>query len=80
MPINVPNAVTSFRILAIPLVVLVFYLPADWARPASGVLFGLAGVTDWRDGYLARRLNQISAFGAFLDPVAADRRPGAESR
>ena len=70
MPINVPNAVTSFRILAIPLVVLVFYLPADWARPASGVLFGLAGVTDWLDGYLARRLNQISAFGAFLDPVA----------
>ena len=70
MPFNVPNAVTSFRILAIPLVVLVFYLPVDWARPASGVLFGLAGVTDWLDGYLARRLNQASAFGAFLDPVA----------
>ena len=70
MPFNVPNAVTSFRILAIPLVVLVFYLPVDWARPASGVLFGLAGVTDWLDGYLARRLNQTSAFGAFLDPVA----------
>lgn len=70
MPFNVPNAVTAFRILAIPLVVLVFYLPIDWARPASGVLFGLAGVTDWLDGYLARRLNQTSAFGAFLDPVA----------
>ncbi|MEE8543653.1 MAG: CDP-diacylglycerol--glycerol-3-phosphate 3-phosphatidyltransferase [Gammaproteobacteria bacterium] len=70
MPFNVPNAITSFRILAIPLVVLVFYLPVDWARPASGVLFGLAGVTDWLDGYLARRLNQTSAFGAFLDPVA----------
>ncbi len=70
MPFNVPNAVTSFRILAIRLVVLVFYLPVDWARPASGVLFGLAGVTDWLDGYLARRLNQTSAFGAFLDPVA----------
>ena len=70
MPFNVPNALTSFRILAIPLVVLVFYLPVDWARPASGVLFGLAGVTDWLDGYLARRLNQTSNFGAFLDPVA----------
>ena len=70
MPFNIPNAITSFRILAIPLVVLVFYLPVDWARPASGVLFGLAGVTDWLDGYLARRLNQTSAFGAFLDPVA----------
>jgi CDP-diacylglycerol--glycerol-3-phosphate 3-phosphatidyltransferase len=70
MPFNVPNAVTAFRILVIPLVVLVFYLPIDWARPASGVLFGLAGVTDWLDGYLARRLNQTSAFGAFLDPVA----------
>ncbi len=70
MPFTVPNVLTSFRILAIPLVVLVFYLPVDWARPASGVLFGLAGVTDWLDGYLARRLNQTSSFGAFLDPVA----------
>ncbi|MEE9570915.1 MAG: CDP-diacylglycerol--glycerol-3-phosphate 3-phosphatidyltransferase [Gammaproteobacteria bacterium] len=70
MPINVPNALTSFRILAIPLVVLVFYLPFEWARPASGILFGLAGVTDWLDGYLARRLNQTWDFGAFLDPVA----------
>ncbi len=70
MPINIPNALTSFRILAIPLVVLVFYLPFEWARPASGILFGLAGVTDWLDGYLARRLNQTSNFGAFLDPVA----------
>ena len=70
MPINVPNAITFFRILAIPLVVLVFYLPVEWARPASGCLFGLAGLTDWLDGYLARRLNQTSKFGAFLDPVA----------
>jgi len=70
MPFNLPNALTSFRILAIPLVVLVFYLPVEWARPASGILFGLAGVTDWLDGYLARRLNQTSSFGAFLDPVA----------
>lgn len=70
MPITVPNVLTSFRILAIPLVVFVFYLPFDWSRPASGILFGLAGITDLLDGYLARRLNQTSKFGAFLDPVA----------
>jgi len=67
---TVPNILTSFRILAIPLVVIVFYLPVEWARPASGLLFGLAGITDWFDGYLARRLNQTTKFGAFLDPVA----------
>src|SRR5690606_33239152 len=57
--------------------VIVFYLPAllndpdlTWARPAAGLLFGLAGITDYFDGYLARRLNQMSSFGAFLDPVA----------
>lgn len=70
MPFNVPNALTSFRIVAIPLVVLVYYLPVPWAGPAAGLLFGLAGVTDWLDGYLARRLDQTSNFGAFLDPVA----------
>ncbi len=70
MRFNVPNALTWFRIVAIPLVVVVFYWPAAWARPASGLLFGLAGVTDYLDGYLARRLKQTSNFGAFLDPVA----------
>ena len=70
MPLTVPNVLTSFRILAIPLVVFVFYLPFEWSRPASGLLFGLAGITDLLDGYLARRLNQMSKFGAFLDPVA----------
>ena len=70
MRLTVPNILTSFRILAIPLVVIVFYLPVDWARPAAGLLFGLAGVTDWFDGYLARRLDQMTKFGAFLDPVA----------
>jgi CDP-diacylglycerol--glycerol-3-phosphate 3-phosphatidyltransferase len=70
MRLTLPNALTSFRILAIPLVVVVFFLPVEWARPASGVIFGIAGVTDWLDGYLARRLNQTSSFGAFLDPVA----------
>lgn len=70
MVFNLPNTLTSFRIIAVPLVVMVFYLPVDWAGPASGLLFGLAGVTDWLDGYLARRFNQTSNFGAFLDPVA----------
>ena len=70
MPLTVPNVLTSFRILAIPLVVIVFYLPFEWSRPACGLLFGLAGITDLLDGYFARRLNQMSKFGAFLDPVA----------
>jgi CDP-diacylglycerol--glycerol-3-phosphate 3-phosphatidyltransferase len=70
MQFNLPNALTWFRIVAIPLVVIIFFLPVTWARPAAGLLFGLAGVTDWLDGYLARRLGQTSNFGAFLDPVA----------
>ena len=70
MPLNIPNSLTLFRIVAIPLVVLVFYLPVPWGRPACGLLFGLAGFTDLLDGYLARKLGQTSAFGAFLDPVA----------
>jgi CDP-diacylglycerol--glycerol-3-phosphate 3-phosphatidyltransferase len=76
MKLNVPNALTWFRVVAIPLVVLVFYGPqlfgwhATWARPAAGLLFGFAGITDYFDGYLARRLGLTSSFGAFLDPVA----------
>lgn len=70
MRLTLPNTLTLFRILAIPLVVLVFFVPAPWARPATGVLFALAGITDFLDGYLARRLDQTSSFGAFLDPVA----------
>ena len=76
MKFNLPNALTWFRVVAIPLVVLVFYGPQlfgwheTWARPAAGLLFGLAGITDYFDGYLARRLGLTSSFGAFLDPVA----------
>ena len=75
MLLNVPNLVTLSRIILIPLLIGVYYAPDDWlgeqARnvAASGV-FIFAGITDWLDGYLARRLNQMSAFGAFLDPVA----------
>ena len=70
MLFNLPNTLTWFRIIAVPLVAVVFYLPMPWAGPAAGLLFGLAGFTDWLDGYLARRFDQTSNFGAFLDPVA----------
>jgi CDP-diacylglycerol--glycerol-3-phosphate 3-phosphatidyltransferase len=70
MTFNLPNSLTWFRILAIPLVVVLYYLPATWAHPAAGWMFALAGITDLLDGYLARRLGQTSKFGAFLDPVA----------
>jgi CDP-diacylglycerol---glycerol-3-phosphate 3-phosphatidyltransferase len=70
MPLNLPNSLTWLRILAIPLVVLLFYWPASWSNPAAAWMFALAGLTDLLDGYLARRLGQTSSFGAFLDPVA----------
>jgi len=68
--LNLPNLLTLLRIVLIPVFVVVFYLPWHWANLASAVLFTLAALTDLLDGYLARRLNQTSAFGAFLDPVA----------
>ena len=67
---NIPNSVTGIRIALIPIFVLLFYLPFKWSHLASAIVFALAGLTDWLDGYLARTLNQTSAFGAFLDPVA----------
>ncbi len=70
MNLNLPNSLTLLRIGLIPVLMLLFALPGDWKHPAGALVFALAAVTDWLDGYLARRLNQISAFGAFLDPVA----------
>ena len=75
MPLNLPNLLTWLRILLIPLVIGVFYLPGTWlnsqeANLLATLFFVVAAFTDWFDGYLARRLNQTSAFGAFLDPVA----------
>ena len=75
MPLNVPNLVTFSRIVLIPLIVGIFYLPESWlAFSAKNLLaagiFIVAAITDWLDGYLARKLNQTSSFGAFLDPVA----------
>lgn len=67
---NIAMALTWTRIAMIPVLVIVFYLPWIWAPPASAVVFFLAAITDWFDGYIARRLDQGSRFGAFLDPVA----------
>ncbi len=67
---NIPNLLTFFRILLIPVFVILFYLPYQWSYMAAAIVFILAAATDWFDGYLARKLNQSTAFGAFLDPVA----------
>ncbi len=70
MRFPIANVLTWTRILMIPLVVLLFYLPFKWSSPAAACVFIAAAITDSLDGYLARRLQQISALGAFLDPVA----------
>lgn len=75
MPYNLPNLLTWLRILAIPLFVGILYFPHSWLSPfnqnlVATLIFAGAAATDWLDGYLARVLNQTSAFGAFLDPVA----------
>src|SRR5688572_6121335 len=67
---TLPNILTWIRIAAIPLIIVLFYAPYHWSDPAAGLLFAAAGITDSLDGYLARRLNQTSRLGAFLDPVA----------
>jgi CDP-diacylglycerol--glycerol-3-phosphate 3-phosphatidyltransferase/cardiolipin synthase len=66
----IANILTVARIIMIPLVVVLFYMPQPWARAATGWVFIFAAVTDSLDGYLARKLGQTSALGAFLDPVA----------
>ena len=67
---TIPNALTLLRIALIPVFVAVFYIETDWRHLATTAIFGAAALTDLLDGYLARRLRQTSAFGAFLDPVA----------
>jgi len=77
---NIPTMLTWLRILLIPVFVIVFYLPTDpqrfgaipahWVNVTATVIFAVAAITDWLDGYLARRWHQTSSFGAFLDPVA----------
>jgi CDP-diacylglycerol---glycerol-3-phosphate 3-phosphatidyltransferase len=70
MRINLPTWLTLFRVMLLPVMVAVFYVPFRGHNLTAAVVFVLAGFTDWLDGYLARRMNQTSAFGAFLDPVA----------
>lgn len=75
MPLNIPNLLTWFRILMIPVFIAIFYLPDEVLgmhdkHLAGTLIFVAASITDWLDGFLARTLNQASAFGAFLDPVA----------
>ncbi|WP_285764939.1 CDP-diacylglycerol--glycerol-3-phosphate 3-phosphatidyltransferase [Biformimicrobium ophioploci] len=67
---NLANMITLGRIVLIPVFVIVFYLPYGWSYFASAVIFAAAGATDWLDGYIARKYNQSTPFGAFLDPVA----------
>ena len=75
MPLNLPNLLTWLRIVLIPLFVGIFYFEKSWVSEpnqnlVATVIFTAAAITDWLDGWLARRWNQTSAFGAFLDPVA----------
>jgi len=67
---NIPNLLTVMRVALIPVLVLLFLLPFKWSYLAASAVFALASVTDWLDGYLARKLEQSTPLGAFLDPVA----------
>lgn len=67
---NIANLVTVSRVMLVPVIVLVYYSGMPFSQLIAAVLFTIASLTDWLDGYLARKLNQSSAFGAFLDPVA----------
>ncbi|MBV4490793.1 CDP-diacylglycerol--glycerol-3-phosphate 3-phosphatidyltransferase [Pseudomonas oryzicola] len=67
---NIPNLLTVLRVLLIPIFILLFYMPYHWSYLVASSVFAVAAATDWLDGYLARRLQQSTPFGAFLDPVA----------
>lgn len=67
---NIPNTITTFRLILIPVFIAVFYIPEPWAPALATFIFWLAAVTDWFDGYLARKLQQQSELGALIDPLA----------
>lgn len=67
---NIPNLLTLLRLILIPVCVFIYYVPAEWAYIVTAIVFTVAAITDWFDGYLARKLGQTTPFGAFLDPVA----------
>ena len=77
LPTTIPNILTSLRILLIPVMVVVAYLPIDSRYLMAAAVFTVASITDWLDGYLARRWGETTPFGAFLDPVADIRRAPA---
>lgn len=68
--LTIPNILTLLRIALIPVFVVVYYMPYQWSAMAGAVIFAVAGITDWVDGYLARKMEQSTKLGAFLDPVA----------
>lgn len=70
MKINLPTALTLSRIAVIPVFIVIFYLPVRWANDVCTILFVVAAITDWLDGFIARKYSLTSRFGAFLDPVA----------
>jgi CDP-diacylglycerol--glycerol-3-phosphate 3-phosphatidyltransferase len=70
MPLTIPNVLTILRLVIIPAVMVTFYLDWRYAHQTASILFAVAAITDWFDGWLARQLGQTSKFGAFLDPVA----------
>ena len=67
---TLPNSLTLARVALIPVLIVAFYLPFSWGQRVAAVIFMIASITDWLDGYFARKLEQMSSFGAFLDPVA----------
>ena len=70
MPLTIPNILTVARIIAIPVFIIAYFLSPDQKNTVAVAIFVLAALTDWLDGYLARKLKEVSPFGAFLDPVA----------
>lgn len=70
MKLNLPTFLTLFRVVLIPFFILSFYIPFEWTNLVTTAIFFIASITDWFDGYLARRWKQTTRFGAFLDPVA----------
>lgn len=70
MKLNYPNVLTLLRVLLIPIFVIIFYLNFKYSSQIAAFIFIIAGCTDWLDGYLARKLNQVTRFGEFCDPIA----------
>lgn len=67
---NLPNLLTLFRLALLPFIILLLFVPASWAAAVALTLYALGAATDWLDGYVARKYNQISEFGTFLDPIS----------